>query len=183
MCYAPRFRFPVQSSLPQEEFRHRLSKFLLRQGRSHRETKSWGVTHRIWLKIQHFEWTTLQQAFEAHMRAVEEAEARLAVLDQQMQDLAQREPYRTPVQYLRCLKGIDTISALTLLVEAQDFTRFKMAREFMSFTGLVGSEHSSGEKIRRGGITKVGNAHIRRILVESAWCNRHRNVVRKELAD
>ena len=163
--------------------RHRLSKFLLRQGRVHRETKSWGVTHRVWLKAQRFEWTTLQQSFEAHLRAVEEVEARLAILDQQMQDLAQKEPYRTSVQYLRCFKGIDTVSALTLLVEAQDFARFKRAREFMSFTGLVGSEHSSGEKIRRGGITKVGNAHIRRILVESAWSNRYRNVVRRELTN
>jgi transposase len=163
--------------------RHRLSKFLLRQGRVHRETKSWGVTHRVWLKAQRFEWTTLQQSFEANLRAVEEAEARLAILDQQMQDLAQKEPYRTPVKYLRCLKGIDTVSALTLLVEVQDFTRFKKARGFMSFTGLVGSENSSSDRIRRGGITKVGNAHIRRILVESAWCNRHRNVVRQELTN
>jgi transposase len=141
------------------------------------------VTHRVWLKAQRFEWTTLQQSFEANLRAVEEAEARLAILDQQMQDLAQKEPYRTPVKYLRCLKGIDTVSALTLLVEVQDFTRFKKARGFMSFTGLVGSENSSSDRIRRGGITKVGNAHIRRILVESAWCNRHRNVVRQELTN
>lgn len=163
--------------------RHRLAKFLLRQGRIHQETKSWGVKHRAWLKTQRFEWVTLQQTFEANMRAVEEAEARLAILDQQMQDLAQKEPYRTPVRYLRCLKGIETISALTLLVETQDFARFKRAREFMSFTGLVGSEHSSGEKVRRGHITKAGNTHIRRILVESAWCNRHRDVVSKQLAE
>jgi len=163
--------------------RHRLSKFLLRQGRVHQETKSWGVTHRAWLKTQRFEWITLQQTFEANMRAVEEVEARLAILDQQMQDLAQREPYRAPVRYLRCLKGIDTICALTLLVETQDFARFKLAREFMSFTGLVSSEHSSGEKVRRGHITKAGNTHIRRILVESAWCNRHRDVISKQLGE
>lgn len=163
--------------------RNRLSKFLLRQGRVHQGTKSWGVAHRKWLKTQRFEWATLQQSFEAHLRAVEETEARLAVLDQQMQDMAQGEAYRAPVQYLRCLKGIDTISAVTLLVEAQDFARFKRAREFMSFTGLAGSEHSSGEKVRRGHITKTGNAHIRRILVESAWSNRNHNVVSKQLAE
>ena len=127
--------------------RHRLSKFLLRQGRLHRETKSWGTTHHAWLKAQRFEWATLQQTFEANMRAVAEAEARLEILDQQVQDLAQTEPYRVPVQHLRCLKGIDTLSALTLLVETQDFARFKNARAFMSFTGLVGSERSSGEKV------------------------------------
>lgn len=163
--------------------RHRLSKFLLRQGRVHRESKSWGVAHRQWLDAQHFEWPHLQQTFEAYMRANEEAEARLALLNQQVQDLAAKGPFEKIVQNLRCLKGIDTLSAVTMVVEAQDFRRFSKAREFMSFTGVVGSESSSGEKIRRGGITKVGNAHIRRVLVEAAWSYRHKNVTGLELRE
>ena len=163
--------------------RHRLTKFLLRQGRVYRQTRhAWVVTHQLWLKAQRFDEGALQQTFEAYVQAVEEAQARLARLDQQLQDLAQQAAYRTLVQYLRCLKGIDTLSALTLVVETHDFRRFPSAPAFMSFTGLVPSEHSSGATVRRGSITKAGNAHLRRVLVEAAWCNRHGQVVSRELA-
>ena len=163
--------------------RHRLTKFLLRQGRIYRQTKhAWVVTHQVWLKAQRFEEALLQQTFEAYVRALDETQARLELLDQQLQDLAQQAAYHTPVQYLRCLKGIDTLSALTLVVETHDFRRFSTAAAFMSFTGLVPSEASSGARVRRGGITKVGNAHLRRVLVEAAWCNRHGQVVSRELA-
>jgi transposase len=163
--------------------RHRLSKFLLRQGRVHRETKFWGVAHRAWLRTQKFEFPSLQLTFEANLRAYDEAEARLETLDQQTYDLAQEPRYRTAVNCLRALKGIDTLGALILVVEAQDFRRFGTASEFMSYTGLVGSERSSGEKVRRGSITKAGNAHIRRVLVEAAWSQRYPNIVGKELAE
>lgn len=162
--------------------RHRLSKFLLRQGRVYRETKAWGVAHRAWLPTQRFEWGALQQTFEAYVRAVEDQEAHLHTLDQHVAELAQQEPYRTPVQHLRCLKGIDTLGALTLAVEVQTFRRFEQARAFMSYTGLGIVEASSGEKIRRGGITKSGNAHLRRILVEAAWSYRHPNAMSRVLA-
>ena len=162
--------------------RHRLSKFLLRQGRMFPQKKALGVAYRLWLKTQHFEWQPLQQTFEANVRALEEAVDRLVTLSQQVEDLAQRSPYQTQVMALRCLKGIDTLSALTLVVEAQDFRRFDTAAAFMGFTGLVSSEHSSGETVRRGGITKAGNAHLRRVLVEAAWCNRHPTIVSRELA-
>lgn len=163
--------------------RHRLTKFLLRQGRIYRETRhAWVVAHHLWLKAQRFEETPLQQTFEAYVRALDETQTRLEVLDQQLQDLAQQAAYRTPVQSLRCLKGIDTLSALTLVVETHDFRRFATAAAFMSFTGLVPSEASSGARVRRGSITKVGNAHLRRVLVEAAWCNRHGQIVSRELA-
>jgi transposase len=125
----------------------------------------------------------LQQTFEANLRAHDEAEARLETLDQQTYDLAERPEYRTAVNYLRVLKGIGTIGALTLVVETQDFRRFSKASNFMCFTGLVGSESSSGEKVRRGSITKAGNAHIRRVLVEAAWSQRYPDVVSRELAE
>jgi transposase len=136
----------------------------------------------VWLKSQKFDWEPLERSFESYMRALDDADARLAALDQQVQDLAQQEPYREAVRYLGCLKGISTLTALTLLVEAQDFRRFPSAPAFMGFTGLVSSEWSSGEKIRRGRITKAGNTHIRRVLVEAAWNCRHNNVVGVELA-
>ena len=162
---------------------HRLIKFLLRQGRVYRETRhARGVLYGLWLKRQQFEPAPLQQTFEAYVRSLAEIDARLASLDQALAALAQAAPYRAPVAALRCLKGIDTLSALTLVVEVQDFRRFATATAFMSFTGLVPSEASSGNRVQRGSITKVGNAHLRRVLVEAAWCNRHGQVVSRELA-
>jgi transposase len=132
------------------------------------------------LRRQRFDEPFAQQTFEAYLRALDEAEARLESLDNQVLEVAQTVPYQIPVQYFRCLKGIDTLSALTLLVETQDFWRFADAPAYMSFTGLVCA--SSGDKERRGPITKTGNAHLRRILVEAAWSYRHRNVVSRDLA-
>jgi transposase len=162
--------------------RHRLSKFLLRQGRVYRETKAWGVAHYAWLRAHRFEWLPLQQTLEGYLRALDDAEARLESLDQQVLDLAHIGPYRTAVQYIRCLKGLDTLGAMTLAVETLDFRRFEAAPAYMGLTGLVSSEHSTGSRERRGSITKVGNAHIRRILVEAAWSYRHRNTTSPELA-
>jgi transposase len=144
--------------------RHRLSRFMLRQGRIFQDAKrAWTVKHKQWLQTQKFEWPALTQTFEAAMCAVDDADARMETLNRQLEDLSLQEPYRTPVKFLRCLCGSDTLSALTL---------FEGARAFMSYTGAVGREHSSGDRIRRGAITKAGNAHIRRILVESAWSYR-----------
>jgi transposase len=162
--------------------RHRLSKFLLRQGRFYREGRAWTLRHREWIRTQRFDFETLRRSFEATLRAMEDAEARLATLDEQLEDLAQREPYRELVRRLRCFKGVDTLSALTLTVEAQDFRRFKSASSFMSLTGLVPSEFSSGGTIRRGSITKAGNAHLRRILVEAAWAYSRRGVPGNKLS-
>lgn len=149
--------------------RNRLSKFLLRQGLVWRETKAWGAKHRVWLRNQRFDLEPLQKTLESYLRALEEVEARLADLDRLVMDLAEHAPWRGVVGRLKCLKGIDTLSAVTLAVEAQDFRRFRKAREFMGYTGLISREDSSGDRVRRGAITKVGNAHIRRILVEAAW--------------
>lgn len=153
--------------------RNRLSMFMLRHGRVFRaRRKNWGVEHRAWLRAQKFDSSVQTYSFEAYVRAVEEAEARVESMSHQVEQLAEQEPYREPVKYLRCLKGIDTLGALTLVAEAQDFRRFRSATAFMAFTGLVCSEHSSGNSIHRGGITKMGNAHIRRILGEAAWNHR-----------
>jgi len=91
--------------------RHRLSKFLLRQGRAHHETKGWGAVHRAWLRAQRFAAPLLQSTFEAYLHALEDAEGRLETLDQQVLALSQTACDRVPVQYLRCLKGIDTLGA------------------------------------------------------------------------
>jgi transposase len=162
---------------------HRLAKFLLRQGRVYRETKVWGIAHRRWLRAQRFAWEPLQQTFDAYLQTLEETEARLTTAHQQIHDLTQRDPYWLPARYLRCLKGIDTLSALTLVAETQDFRRFAHAPTDMGRTGLVSTERSTGARVWRGGITKAGNAHLRRILVEAAWCYRTRSQLNPDLAE
>lgn len=158
--------------------RHRLAKFLLRQGRIYREAGAWTQKHELWLRGQKFEWPYLQQTFLGYLRAYDEVQARLKALDIQVEDLAQKAPYKDLVRALMCLKGIGTLSAVTLVVEAQDFRRFRKARQFMSFIGAVPSEYSSGGRIQRGSITRAGNAHIRRVLVEAAWSSRHAGISR-----
>src|ERR1019366_1237354 len=91
-------------------------------------------------------------------------------------------PWRQLVARLRCLRGIDTLTALALVAEIGDFNRFKCAEELMAFVGLVPSEHSSGERRRQGSTTRAGNTPARRLLVESAWHARRRPKVGYELA-
>jgi len=146
------------------------------------ERKAWGAVHDAWLRSQRFESPLLQATFEAYLRALDEADARLASLNQQVLALAQTGMYRIPVQYLRCFKGIDTLGAVTTLVETQEFRRFPKAPMYMDFTGLVCSEASSGDRERRGPITKAGNGHLRRLFVEAAWSYRHRDITSRELA-
>lgn len=155
--------------------RHRLSKFLLRQGLVWRQTKAWSLKHRAWLGSLKFEFESHGRTFTGYMRGMEEVEARLAVLDREILELAATEAWKRVVANLRCLKGVDTLSALTMAVEAGDFRRFGTAVEFMGYTGLVSREHSSGESVRRYRITKVGNAHLRRVLVEAAWAYTQRD--------
>lgn len=161
--------------------RHRLSKFLLRQGRINREAKDWSKAYEEWLITQQFEPLELHETFEANVRAKQEAEERLRSLTTRVEELANQKPYQKLVKHLRCLKGVETLSAITLAVEGRDLRRFGSARDFMGYAGLGICENSSGGKIQRGGITKTGNAHLRRILVESAWCYRYGKVTGRAL--
>ena len=154
--------------------RHRLSKFLLRHGRRFTTTKTaWTRRHRQWLNDQHWPLPALAQTHRAYVRAVDEALARLETVDAELRELLTIEPLRTRVVRLRCFRGIDDLTALTIAAELGDARRFPSASRVMAFTGLVPSEHSSGTKHARGAITKTGNAHVRRVLVESAWHYRH----------
>ncbi len=161
--------------------RHRLSKFCLRHG-LRLPTSSWTVARRTWLSEQRFEFVAQQQTFDSYVHAVDLVDARIEQLEQAIRETAEQEPWRALVGRLRCLRGIDTLTALALVAEIGDFNRFKTAAEFMAFVGLVPSERSSGEQRRQGSITKVGNAHIRRLLVESAWHARRRPTVGYQLA-
>ena len=101
-------------------------------------------------------------------------EARLLALDARLIETAASDPYCTPVGWLRCFRGIDTLTAMLILAELHDFRRFASARALMAYLGLVPGEDSSGEKHRRGRITRTGNALVRRLLVETAWHYQHR---------
>ena len=154
--------------------RHRLSKFLLRHGRRFTATKkAWSKRHDSWLRGQVWPLPALDQTHRAYLRAVDETLARLRDVETDLQALVDLEPLRARVQRLRCFRGIDDLTALTIAAELGDPRRFATAPSTMAFVGLVPSEYSSGSKRAQGGITKTGNAHLRRVLVESAWHYRH----------
>jgi transposase len=161
--------------------RHRLSKFCLRHG-LRLPGRSWSVSRRIWLSRQRFSFAAEQLTFDSYLHALDLVDARIVALERAIADTAEQGPWRELVARLRCLRGVDTLTALGIAVEIGDFDRFPTAEEFMAFVGLVPSEHSSGDKRRQGSITKVGNGHVRRLLVESAWHARRRPKVGYELA-
>ena len=155
--------------------RHRVAKQLLRHGRIYREgKKSWTRGHQAWVRAQRLEDQLAQRALE-HMRAhLDGLDAQIAALDHELERIAQSEPWADPVRWLCSFRGISLRTALGLLAEIGDFRRFRSARELMSYLGLTPSEYSSGQQRHRGHITKAGNAHARRLLVEAAWHYRHR---------
>ena len=155
--------------------RHRLSKFLLRRGLVFdRGRKAWTQTHAQWLRGLRLEHAADQAVFDDYCLAVAQIEERVRGLDAQLAAWAKAEPYAAPVAHLRCFRGFDTTTALGLVAELHDFRRFRRPRQLMAFLGMVPSENSSGERRRQGAITKAGNSHARRLLIEAAWHYRHR---------
>lgn len=162
--------------------RHRLSKFLLRHGRRFTGTKkAWSKRHEAWLRAQTWPIPALDQTHQAYLRTVDEAVARLRTVEDDLRALLTLDPLRPRVTRLRCFRGIDDLTALTIAAELGDPRRFATAPATMGFVGLVPSEHSSGGKRAQGAITKTGNAHLRRVLVEAAWHYRHRPFVGRAL--
>lgn len=153
--------------------RHRLSKLLLRHGHVYPGTP-W--TKRYWTEwLPHLEWP---HASERHVvrdyeLAIRHVDARLAELDRAIEDIALTPPYQAAVAALRCFRGIDTLLAMTLLAELYDLRRFRHPRALMSFVGLVPTEHSSGNRQSRGGLTRTGNTLARRMLIQAAWQYHH----------
>jgi len=162
--------------------RHRLGKFLLRHGIAH-EVRAWTRPHRAFLSTLQFEHDAAQATFEDYLRAVDAADERLKALDDKIAAVAKGDAYREAVGILCCFRGIDTTSAMVIISELGDITRFESPRKLMAYLGITPSEYSSGGKERRGGITKTGNAFVRRILVEAAWHYRHPPRVGKRLRE
>jgi transposase len=152
--------------------RHRLTKFLLRHGHRHHAC-NW--THQFWKWVNRvsFVHPALTKTLQHYTDMVLHLDRQIEALDTDIEDIATREPFRDMVAKLSCLRGISTLAAMVILSEVYDLRRFATASQFMAFLGVVPSEHSSGQKQRRGGITKTGNSRVRRILVEAAWAYRH----------
>jgi transposase len=122
----------------------------------------------------------LGRTLREHLAAIDLRLAQRGELDREILAIAARPPYAEAVRRLCALRGVGPLTALTLVVEVCDFARFPTAALFESFTGLTSSEHSSGERRRQGSITKTGNAHVRRVLVEASWAYRTRPARTKE---
>ena len=155
--------------------RQQLLSFLLRQGRTWSEGKSyWTLKHRAWIQSQRFESEAHHTVLADGYREVVRLEAREADLKAQIEEQSLKLPEKDLFLALQALRGVGLIVSSTLVSELGDLRRFKSPGRLMSFVGLVPSERSSGDRVHKGPITKAGNTHVRRVLVEAAWSGRHR---------
>lgn len=161
--------------------RHQLIKFLTRHGYIFRDGKHWTGKHKTWLNALTFDSSDLEEVFHVYLMKVEHGEQCLRTRTKAVETLAARPAYKEAVGRLRCLHGVDTLTAISLLTELFEFGRFDSPRRLMAYLGLVPSEYSSGDKRRPGAITKTGNRRARRLLIESAWHYRHRPRLSKTL--
>ncbi len=176
-------RARVDATMHLMRARQQLLAFLLRHGRSYPTGKHWTMRHRAWLAMQTFAEPVHQIVFQDYIEAVWTAQQRRDALVQRITSTIESWSLGPLVEALRGLRGIDLISAATLVATTGDLSRFESPRRLMGYLGLVPSEHSSGSSIRRGGITKTGNREARRMLVEAAWSYRYPARVAKEKAE
>ena len=155
--------------------KQQLLKFLLRNGFIYpSDNQLWTKAHRGWMAKCEFRNELQKETFLQYQSNLADSESRVERIDAKIIEIATSATYREKVAQLRCFKGIDYITALALVCEIGDYRRFTSAASFMAYLGLVPSERSSGAKRRQGGITKTGNTHLRRLLVESSWHYRYR---------
>jgi transposase len=152
-----------------------MSKFLLRRHIVYTLTKHhWGTRHLAWIRALEFEDPASQAVFESYLLAIDQLTERLHQLDLKVAEAAGKSPFAEPVSHLRCFRGIDTLTAACLVAELHDFRRFQSPRQLAAYLGLVPTEHSSGSREVKGSITKAGNSHVRRLLIEAAWHHRYK---------
>jgi transposase len=151
--------------------RHRLGKFLLRHDRRPPKTKAWGTAHMKWLEGVHFEHRAQEATLVDYKNEVDHARDRIERLERAIDVAVEFMPakMRAVVDALQSLRGIAKLGAVTVVAEVGELSRFSRAPQLMSYTGVVSREDSSGDRVRRGAITKTGNAHLRRIVGEAAW--------------
>ncbi len=149
--------------------KQRVLQFLLRRGVRYEGGGPWTVKHKHWMSSLEFAQARDRQTLDMYLSQMQELEARCSEAATEVESIAAQECYRQQTKKLTAFKGIKTLIALSFVSDIGDFRRFASARQFMAYLGLVPSERSSGNKRRQGGITKAGNSHLRRLLVEAAW--------------
>src|SRR5450432_3527486 len=163
--------------------RHRLSKLLLRHGIRFDDGAAWTQRHRDWLTTVSLDWSAAQTTLLDCRGAIDALTHRRDQLEREIVALLPSSPWQVQVGRLRCLRGVDTLTAVGLCAEIGDFERFARAEQLMSYVGLVPSESTTGQQRRLGSITKTGSGHARRLLVEASWHYRKRPSIGKALTD
>lgn len=156
----------------ERQSRQRLGGFLLRHGKIYPGRSKWTKTYFRWLESLRFETAAQQIVFQEYADIVKDAQRRVSAMEEEMRKALSEWTLRPVVEGLMALRGVDLVAAMTIIAELGDITRFESPRQLMAHLGLVPSEHSSGERQKRGGITKTGNGHVRRVLVEASWSYR-----------
>jgi transposase len=141
--------------------------------------RAWTQGHLSWVKTGHFEHPAQEATLLDYLHEVEHVADRIDRLECAIDDAVQAAPtqMRAVLEALQALRGIAQVSAVTIVAEVGELSRFTSPRQLMGYSGAVSSEHSSGVRIRRGAITKTGNAHVRRVVIEAAWAYRYRPAV------
>lgn len=153
--------------------KQQIGAFMLKHGRRAPCKKAWGGRYMRWLRLQTFEHDAQQMVLQEGLEALRVAQERVARLDKAIAEMLPSWSQAAVVRALMALRGVELQIAMTFVSELGDLHRFENARQLMSYLGLVPSERSTGDSVRRGGITKAGNTRVRRMLVESAWTYRH----------
>lgn len=154
--------------------RHRLVKFLLRHNTVFRDGTHWTMRHEAWLAKVRFDDEALTRTYTRYRSVLSAMDAEMAAVESDLKCYLEQGPFAGAVARLGCYRGVTELGALALAAEVGDWARFPRATSFMGFCGLTPSEYSSGERTKRGRITKTGNIHLRTALVESAWSYQHR---------
>lgn len=157
----------------QKQAKHRLQSFLLRHGRRYSGKGTWTKMHYHWLEQTAFEQPLQQIVFQEYVDTVKAMDRRVEALDEQIQAAATASVFWPVIEGLMALRGVNLLTATTIVAEIGDLKRFASAPQLMAYLGVVPSERSSGSSKSRGGITKTGNGHVRRVLVEAAWTYRY----------
>ena len=163
--------------------RHRLSKMLMRHGVQFDDGRAWTQRHRAWLKSVELQWPAAQTTLLDLQGVIDVLVHRREHLEREIVAVLPGSPWETQVGRLRCLRWVDTLTAVGLCAEVGDFARFARAGQLMSYLGLVPSESTTGNTRRLGSITKTGSAHARRLLVEAAWHYRKPPAIGKTLTE
>lgn len=157
----------------QRQAKQRLLGFLLRHGKRFGGKDNWTQAHFRWMEEVKFKQPVQQIVFQEYVDSVQAMTRRVAAFDEQMESAARDSVFWPVIEGLMALRGVKLITATTIVAEIGDLKRFATAPQLMAYLGVVPSEHSSGESKSRGSITKTGNGHVRRVLVESAWQYRY----------